>query len=181
MKSEGSHIANVLVTEFGRVERCVAMSEVYMMNRATKLLLVVSTSAIAGASIASALVNTAGAAEECLAKPKEGTRQGQHWHYRLDRTTKRQCWYVRDKDDASSQAALPAPSEKTASLDPKHETSLTRSTADAYAALSSSTTWPEGGSKIQSVTQTPSIDSKIDQQSPHQDSPTSEQSPVASR
>jgi len=181
-KSEDSHIANVLVAEFGPVERCVAMSEVYRMNRATKLLLVMSSSVIAGASIASIFVNTAGAVEECLAKPKDGAPQGQHWRYRLDRSTKRQCWYLRDKDGAPSQAAAPAPSEKSASLDRKNETSLTRSTADAYAALSSSGNWSEGGSKIQPVTQTPSVDAKIDEQeSSHQDSPTSEQSPVASR
>src|SRR4051812_962125 len=152
-----------------------------MMYRVTKLLLVVSTSAIAGASMA-AFVNTAGAAEECLAKPKDRAPQGQQWRYRLDRGTKRQCWYLRGKDDASSQAAASAPSEKSASPDRKNEPALTRSTADAYAALSTSGTWPEGGSKAQAVTQTPSVDAKIGQQeSPQQESVTNDQSPVASR
>ena len=197
-KPEDSHIANELVTESGPVERCVAMSEVYMMNRATKLLPVVLTSAIAGASIASMLVNTVGAAEECLAKPKDGAPQGQHWYYRIDRTTKRQCWYLRDKDDASSQAAVPAPSDKTpsdktasdkaasldktASPDRKNETLLTRSTADAYAALSSSGSRSVGGLQIQPVTQAPSVDAKPSEQDPSRDAaPESEQSPVASR
>jgi hypothetical protein len=164
------------------------MSEVYMMKRATKLLPVVLTSAIAGASIASVFVNTAGAAEECLAKPKDGAPQGQHWYYRIDRSTKRQCWYLREKDDASSQAAVPAPSDKTASLDKpasldrKNETLLTRSTADAYAALSSSGGRAEGGSQIQPVTQTPAVDTKANEQDPSRDvSPANEQSPVASR
>jgi len=168
------------------------MSEVWMMYRVTKLLLVVSTSAIASASIAPTFVNSAGAAEECLAKPKDGAPQGQHWRYRLDRNTKRQCWYLRNKDEAPSQAAASAPSEKPASLDRKSETSknepfksetsMTRSTADAYAAWSSSGIWPQGGSTIQPVTQPPPVDAKIEEQDPpHQDSPTSEQSPVASR
>jgi hypothetical protein len=132
-------------------------------------------------------VNSAGAAEECLAKPKDGARQGQQWRYRVDRNTKRQCWYLRDKDDATSQAAASAPNEKAASLDRKDETSknqtsMTRSTADAYAALSAPGTWPEGGSKILPVTPTPPVDAKIGEQDPpRQDSPTSEQSPVASR
>jgi len=182
MKPEGSHIANVLVTEFGPVERCVAMSEVYMISRATKLLLVVLTSAIAGASLASMFVNTAGAAEECLAKPKDGARQGQHWYYRLDRNTKRQCWYLRDKDDASAQAAAPAPLEKPASLDRKTETSLTRSTADAYAALPSSGVWAGGVAQLPSVTETQAVDAKAEAQDPpHEASPASDQSPVASR
>jgi hypothetical protein len=157
------------------------MSEAYMMNRATKILLVVLTSAIAG-SIASMFVNTAGAAEECLAKPKGETPQGQHWRYRIDRGTKRQCWYLRDKDDASSQAAVSVPSDKTASPDRKNETLLTRSTADAYAALSSSGSRSDGGSQIQPVTQTPSVNAGIDvNASPHDDAPTSDQSPVATR
>jgi hypothetical protein len=164
------------------------MSEVYMMKRATKILPVVLTSVIAGASIASMFVNTAGAAEECLAKPKDGAPQGQHWYYRLDRSTKRQCWYLRDKDDASSQAAVPAPADKTASpdktasLDRKTETLLTRSTADAYAALSSSGSQSVGGSQIQPVTQTLSVDAKPNEQDPsHDAAPESAQSPVASR
>ncbi len=155
-----------------------------MMKRATKFLLVVSTSAIAGASIALTFVNTAGAAEECLAKPKAGTAQGQHWRYRIDRTTKRQCWYLRDKDDASPQAAQPdePPSDKAASLDRKNETLLTRSTADAYAALSPSGSRSESGSQTQPVTQTPSVDARTDEQVPsHDDTPASEQSPVTTR
>jgi hypothetical protein len=153
-----------------------------MMNRATKLLLVVLTGAIAGASIASMFANTAGAAEECLAKPKDAAPQGQHWYYRHDRSTKRQCWYLRDKDDASSPATVPGPSDKTASLDRKNETLLTRSTADAYAALSSSGGRSEGGSQILPVTQIPSVDARPDEQvSSHDGSPTSERSPVASR
>jgi hypothetical protein len=158
------------------------MSEVYMISRATKLLLVVLTSAIAGASLASMFVNTAGAAEECLAKPKDGARQGQHWYYRLDRNTKRQCWYLRDKDDASAQAAAPAPLEKLASLDRKTETSLTRSTADAYAALPSSGVWAGGVAQLPSVTETQAVDAKAEAQDPpHEASPASDQSPVASR
>jgi hypothetical protein len=153
-----------------------------MMNRATKLLLVVLTGAIAGASIASMFVNTAGAAEECLAKPKDGAPQGQHWYYRIDRSTKRQCWYLRDKDDASAQAAAPAPLEKTASPDRKNETSLTRSTADAYAALSSPGTRSGGGSQLPPMTETQAVDAKAEEQdSPHEASPASDQSPVASR
>jgi len=152
------------------------------MNRATKLLLVMSSSVIAGASIASICVNTAGAVEECLAKPKDGAPQGQHWRYRLDRSTKRQCWYLRDKDGAPSQAAVPEPAGKTASQDRRNETLLTRSTADAYAALSSLGGRSKDGSQLPSVTQAPAIDAKADEQDPsHDASPESAQSPVASR
>jgi len=151
-----------------------------MMKRATRFLLVVSTSAIAGASIAPMFVSAAGAAEECLAKPKDGTPQGQHWHYRIDRGTKRQCWYLRNKDDASAQAAVPGPSDKAVSLDRKNESPLTRSTADAYAALSPSGS--QGGSQIQPATPTPSVYARTDgQDASRDDAPAGEQSPVASR
>jgi hypothetical protein len=180
-KTDDSHIATSLVAEFGPVGRCAAMSEVYMTNRAATLLLIVSASIIAGGSIVSILVSTAVAADECLTKPTAGTHPGQHWYYRIDRSTKRQCWYLRDKDDASAQAAAPAPSEKTASLDRSNDSSLNRSTADAYAALSSPGVRFEADAQIPPVTQTPSDARADDQDQAHDASPAAEQSPVASR
>jgi hypothetical protein len=37
---------------------------------------------------------TESAAEDCLAKPGAAGPPGSHWYYRLDRATKRQCWYL---------------------------------------------------------------------------------------
>jgi hypothetical protein len=164
------------------------MSEVYMTNRAATLILVFSTSMIAGPSIAPILVSTADAADECLTKPKDGARPGQHWYYRLDRSTKRQCWYLREKDDASPQAAAPAPAEKAASLE-RSNGSLSRPTADAYAAFTSPEGRPAGEAQIPPVTQTPPdaradsrVDARVDEQDrSHDASPAAEQSPVASR
>jgi hypothetical protein len=34
------------------------------------------------------------AADECIEKPNAPAPQGSHWYYRIDRATKRQCWYV---------------------------------------------------------------------------------------
>jgi hypothetical protein len=34
------------------------------------------------------------AAEECLSKPGAAGPPGSHWYYRVDRATKRQCWYL---------------------------------------------------------------------------------------
>jgi len=178
-KSRGSHIANSLVTEFGPVGRCAAMSEVYMTNRVAKLL-VAAASVVACASITPVVAGTAGAVDECLAKPKDGTPSGQHWYYRIDRITKRQCWYLRDKDDASPQAAAPVPSEKNASLDRKNESVLTSSTADAFAALSSPRARLDGRAPAPPVAQTPSADATDEQDSSRNDPP-GEQSPVASR
>ena len=152
-----------------------------MTNRTMKLVWVVSASVIAGTSIASILVSTAGAADECLAKPNNGTRPGQHWYYRLDRSSKRQCWYLREKDDASPQMAASAPPEKTPSLDRRNDSSMTRSTADAYAAVASPGGKLAGDAQNPAATQSPP-DRKADGPDPSQGaSPASEQSPVASR
>ena len=150
-----------------------------MTNRVTKLL-VAAAGVVACASIAPIVAGAAGAADDCLAKPKDGTPSGQHWHYRIDRSTKRQCWYLRDKDDASPQAAAPVPTEKNAALDRKNESVLTSSTADAFAALSSPRARLDGRTQIPAVTQTPSPDAIYEQDS-SRDNPTGEQSPVASR
>ena len=33
-------------------------------------------------------------AEDCLAAPNGTSPAGQHWYYRIDRTTRRHCWYL---------------------------------------------------------------------------------------
>jgi hypothetical protein len=34
------------------------------------------------------------AADECITKPSSTAPQGSHWYYRIDRATRRQCWYL---------------------------------------------------------------------------------------
>ncbi|MBR0956972.1 hypothetical protein JQ566_06390 [Bradyrhizobium japonicum] len=90
-----------------------------MGNRAAKFISTLVASIIAGAPLAAVSQNaptassTANAAPDCLAAPKDAAPQGQHWYYRLDRTTKRKCWYLRaagDKDSAkTAQAASDTP------------------------------------------------------------------------
>jgi hypothetical protein len=59
------------------------------------------------------------AADSCLAAPKGATPAGSHWYYRLDRVTKRQCWYLREEGDATddkfARAAPPASAPASAS------------------------------------------------------------------
>ena len=42
---------------------------------------------------------TQAAADSCLSAPKGATPAGSHWYYRIDRVTKRQCWYLREESD----------------------------------------------------------------------------------
>src|SRR5689334_5715525 len=59
------------------------------------------------------------AADSCLSAPNGATPSGSHWYYRLDRVTKRQCWYLREESDAAedkfARAAPPASASASAS------------------------------------------------------------------
>jgi hypothetical protein len=83
-----------------------------MGNRTAKFISALVGSIIAGAPLAavsqttptaSSAVNAA--ASDCLTSPKGITPQGQHWFYRLDRATKRQCWYLRAEGGKATQSA----------------------------------------------------------------------------
>ncbi len=45
------------------------------------------------------------AADECIAKPNAPAPQGQHWYYRTDRNTNRQCWYLASRGMSAHQSA----------------------------------------------------------------------------
>jgi hypothetical protein len=54
---------------------------------------------------AATTASTTNAASDCLTSPKGIAPQGQHWFYRLDRATKRQCWYLRAEGSKATQNA----------------------------------------------------------------------------
>jgi hypothetical protein len=100
-----------------------------MGNRSAKFISTLVASIVAGVPLAAESQGapgaastttapaTANAAGDCLASPKGIAPQGQHWHYRLERGTKRQCWYLRaeGKDGAKTeQIAQAAPEAATA-------------------------------------------------------------------
>ncbi|MBR0705997.1 hypothetical protein [Bradyrhizobium liaoningense] len=82
-----------------------------MGNRTAKFVSALVGSIIAGAPLAAVSQNapvassTAGSASDCLASPKGSAPQGQHWHYRVERGTKRQCWYLRAEGSKPSAQA----------------------------------------------------------------------------
>ena len=91
-----------------------------MGNRTAKFVSALVGSIIAGSPLAAVSQNapapssTANAAPDCLASPKDAAPQGQHWYYRLDRTTKRKCWYLRaagEKESARTAQAAPGVSD----------------------------------------------------------------------
>ncbi|MFK4508026.1 hypothetical protein LPJ38_22445 [Bradyrhizobium daqingense] len=94
-----------------------------MGNRTAKFVSVLVGSIIAGAPLAAVSQNaptapatssTANAAADCLASPKGVAPQGQHWYYRLERSTKQKCWYLRAAGSKAAQTAQATPDAQAA-------------------------------------------------------------------
>ncbi|WP_186294128.1 hypothetical protein [Bradyrhizobium guangdongense] len=73
----------------------------------------VSQNAPSAPAASSSAPSAASAADDCLASPKKTAPEGQHWYYRIERGTKRQCWYLRAEGAKTVQSAQStAPSQK---------------------------------------------------------------------
>lgn len=99
-----------------------------MGNRAARFTSTLVASIVAGAPLAAisqtapSELNPANAVGDCLASPKGTAPQGQHWHYRLERSTRRQCWYLRAEGgkaaQRSAQAAIDPPAADSTAPQP---------------------------------------------------------------
>jgi hypothetical protein len=58
--------------------------------------------------------SAAKAADECLAAPKAATPAGAHWYYRIEKGTRRKCWYLADEGGKTKKAAAPSPAASDA-------------------------------------------------------------------
>jgi hypothetical protein len=86
-----------------------------MGNRTAKFISALAGSIIAGAPLAAVSQNAPSAPSaastentataDCLASPKGAAPQGQHWFFRVERVTKRQCWYLRAEGAKTTQSA----------------------------------------------------------------------------
>src|SRR5467141_4969119 len=99
-----------------------------MPNRTAKFASAIFASLLAGVPITTISHSAAGADDECLSSPKDQTPQGGHWYYRIDRVTKRHCWYLKVDDEKPSQAAARP-------VSPKVVAPFQRSIAEARAEL----------------------------------------------
>ena len=125
-----------------------------MSNRSVKFAPALFAGVVAGASLAAmtdlraqviaaaeaATPATQAAADSCLSAPQGATPSGSHWYYRIDRVTKRQCWYLREESDAAedkfARAAPPASAPASAAEEPaapQQRTITRKSIADARA------------------------------------------------
>ena len=103
-----------------------------MPDRAAKFVSAIVASVLAGASLAAISLNAARAADDCLPLPNAETPAGSHWYYRIDRGTKRHCWYLRAEGETLAQTAAPnssAPAKPVAPMADSSDAALGRGRA----------------------------------------------------
>ena len=91
------------------------MSNCSASNRSAKFVAAIFASILAGTSFAAmaqdavkqdaAKETGAKTADACLSGPKGSVPAGGHWYYRVDRATKRNCWYIGEEKNKSARAA----------------------------------------------------------------------------
>jgi hypothetical protein len=107
-----------------------------MPNRTAKFVSAVFASFLASAPLATVSHSATGAADDCLAGPKGQAPQGAHWYYRVERTTKRHCWYLADQRTPRSQTtAANSPAATKPQLPQDAEAAMQQSVANAHAEL----------------------------------------------
>lgn len=80
----------------------------------------------------------ANTADECLAAPNTETPKGSHWFYRLEKGTKRKCWYLADASKAAkTAAAVPAPRSAEQNLSEAKAAPMQPTVANARAEMTS--------------------------------------------
>ena len=87
-----------------------------MPNRTAKFVSAVFASVLAGAPLTTISHGETVAADNCLSGPKGEAPPGSHWYYRIEHSTKRHCWHLREEDDrqaapqtlAATQNVLPS-------------------------------------------------------------------------
>jgi hypothetical protein len=76
-----------------------------MSTRTAKFASAIAASFLAGVPLATiAQGATTSADTSCLSGPKGVAPQGGHWYYRIDRATKRHCWYVGEAKQKPARA-----------------------------------------------------------------------------
>jgi hypothetical protein len=101
---------------------------------ASAILIGVLAGVFAGAYL---IIMPYGTADDCLAQPNSDAPQGQHWYYRIDRGTKRHCWYLKGQGEKVARAASPERAAPAKTASSKTEMAAQRSVADAHAELPS--------------------------------------------
>src|SRR5215470_13878528 len=107
-----------------------------MTGRATRLALGALTWIVAGASVELMQPALAGAGDECLSGPNKQSPACHHSFSRVDRTTKRHCWYLGELGGAVSRSARSASKRAALFARLRRENSQAHAADDARAELS---------------------------------------------
>lgn len=106
-----------------------------MSKRTAKFVSAIFASLLAGTPLATVSHGATDAPDTCLSKPKGAPPAGGHWYYRIDRATKRPCWYLGDEKEKLSRAAPENSQPAANSASPPNSASTQRSIANARAEL----------------------------------------------
>jgi hypothetical protein len=106
-----------------------------LSKRTAKFVSALFASLLAGTPLATVSHGATEAADSCLSRPKGTPPAGGHWYYRVDRASKRNCWYIGDAKEKVSRAAPEASQPATNSVSPPSSASTQRSIANARAEL----------------------------------------------
>src|SRR3977135_1516692 len=112
-----------------------------MSNRTAKFVSAIFASLLAGTALTTIAHGAPPAADDCLSGPKGAPPQGGHWYYRIDRSTKRHCWYVGDEKEKIARSAPRNSSPPAEPASSPNNAAAQRSVADAHAELPSPQTW----------------------------------------
>jgi hypothetical protein len=121
-----------------------------MSHRTARFVSAVFVSLLGCAPFVTASHGAPAEADKCLSGPKGAPPAGGHWYYRVDRATKRACWYVGDaKQDSKEKVARAAPETSPPAADsasPPNSVSTPPSIANARAE------WPLPQSRVEQET-----------------------------
>ena len=106
-----------------------------MQNRTAKFVSTIFASLLAGIPLTTVSHSAVPAADDCLSGPKGQARQGSHWYYRVDRASKRHCWYIGEEREKLSRGAPQNSASPANPVSPRKETATQRPIADAHAEL----------------------------------------------
>ncbi len=106
-----------------------------MPNRTAKFASAIFAGLLAGTPLTTISHSAAAAEDECLSGPNDKTPGSGHWYYRIDRATKRHCWYQREQGEKPSQITAPNSAASARPVAPKPAPAAQRLVADAHAEL----------------------------------------------
>lgn len=110
-----------------------------MNTRAATIVAAMIASILSSANLAAAPEETEPAAEPCLTSPRDYTPPGTRWRYRIERSTGRHCWFLKDEAEKAARKApeqVTADAEEPVAATPRRKPAAPRALSDARAELS---------------------------------------------